>query len=169
MRIQTLIQAVLLFPGFAVYAWTAELKMSLKALETGSGYETTVRFYAPGTVVSGMQLEFEYDPAVTGIQSVQPAEPLAAQDKQLWTSEPEPGVLRVLVIGINQYPLLNNAIVRITFTAENGAGAIRLRAATATSPDGDAIGLSSQIETNAEEGSSSGLSMRGRNSPGAPR
>lgn len=161
MRIQTLMQAVLLFSGFAVYAWTAELKMSLKSLETGSGYETTLRFYAPGTVVSGMQLEFEYDPAVTRIQSVQPAEPLRAQDKQLWTSEPERGVLRVLVLGMNQYPLLNNAIVRITFTAENGAGAIRLRAATATSPKGEAVNLSADAEANTEKHPDSGTDGKG--------
>jgi hypothetical protein len=102
--------------------------------------------FAPGKVVTALQIEFAYDSEAVTIESVEGTEALAAQEKEVWHVEPKPGSLRVIVAGANQYPILNNEIVRIRYRAGTPVTreithAIRLAAVSAATPDGDSADL----------------------------
>jgi hypothetical protein len=119
----------------------ADLQLSINPREGGESRSGALMLYAPGEVVSGIQFDIAYDPGAVSIKSVQPADTLGGQEKVLTQSEPQPGILRIIIIGMNTYPMLNGAIAAIEFTSSSDASAIRVVHAIATNPQGGTVEL----------------------------
>jgi hypothetical protein len=101
-----------------------------------------VDLYTPGETTSGVQFDFVYNPELLKIVSVQPADSLDGQSKGLSTSEPNKGVLRLVVIGMNAFPILNGRLVNVTFQLAAGANdtaSVQLLNMKAVSPNGDEV------------------------------
>jgi Cohesin domain len=119
----------------------ADLQLTLTPRDAGGNRDATFALHAPGEVVSGIRFDVTYDPGVVTIVSLKPADALAAQEKTLEKSEAKPGLLRVGIIGMNAYPMLNGAVMTIRFTSSNDADPFRVVNAAATSPEGRAVEL----------------------------
>jgi hypothetical protein len=109
-----------------------------------AAFDMSIDLHAPGQSISGLQCDLVYNPALLAVRSVQATDAVAAQTKQLSTAEPEKGVLRIVIIGMNAFPILNGRLVTVTFVAaasDTGGAPVRLSNMKAATPEGTEVRL----------------------------
>jgi hypothetical protein len=148
---------------FAASAAAPELqvtKVLQNSMTDAAAFDMSIDLHAPGQIISSLQCDLVYNPALLAVRSIQVADAVAAQNKQLWTAEPEKGVLRIVIIGMNAFPILNGSLVTVTFVAaagDTGGAPVRLSNMKAATPEGAEVRL-----VWSEPSSLSGASSGGR-------
>lgn len=154
--------------ALGLIAEAAELNVSVARRDDGVTYDALFNIDAPQKVLSGLQINIGCDPDQASIQAIEASEAVLRQDKELAISQPERGIVRVLLVGANAFPLLNGDVLKVTFTIQDPAvaagGVLQLRSVTAVSPEGDVVTL----RTTDAEGGDQGTSQNARQNKPKP-
>jgi hypothetical protein len=129
---------------FAIVSATAAELHVMTISPDPQTFEVSLSLYSPGQAVSSLQFDMSYDANLLTVISVQAADGVATQSKQLLTSRPETGVVRIVIVGMNKYPLLNARLVTVAFGAADknaDATGIRVTKMKAAGPEGDEVPL----------------------------
>lgn len=150
--------------AFCVIVEAAELNVTISRRDDGITYDALFDIDAPQKILSGLQIDIGCNPDQTLIQSIQASDAVIRQDKQLSSSQPERGVVRVLVVGANAFPILNGDVLKVTFVMQGPqvetVGVLQIRSISAVSPEGDVVDL----RTTDVEGPDPGRSLNARQS-----
>jgi hypothetical protein len=145
-------RSIAMFFAAAAFACAAEVRLA-----DGS---RTIHLDSKGVAIAGLQLDLLYDADRVAVQAeATPA--VSEQGKELVVSKPARGVLRLLVIGSNPHPMLDDAFARLLIIPAAG-DLIRLANIVATSPEGQMIHTSVREDKTEESGRVSALPLRKR-------
>lgn len=111
--------APLVLAGLADPAAAATLASAGGEAHPGETVATSVSLSAEGRMLSGLQFDIEWDPALT-VRAV-PGAGIGDSSKLLFQGTPRPGVLRLLIVGRNQVPLADGELVQLFVTAAPNA------------------------------------------------
>jgi hypothetical protein len=151
---------------FVASGTAAELQMA-KVYQNPTTFDLTVDLYAPGQSISSLQYDVVYNAGQLTLRSVQSADAVDTQGKRLWTSEPENGILRIVITGMNAFPILNGRVVTLTFVAAETSASqapVRMSNIKAANPEGSEVHLvwSQPSPASPKETSSGGRRTRRR-------
>jgi uncharacterized protein (TIGR03437 family) len=130
-------------------AFPATLSIANQAANQGQTAVTPILFAAGGQTIAALQFDLQWDPVL----AVQVAPGIIAGQgfKVLYPATPAPGVLRCLIVGVNQNALADGDILELFITAGSGAfpGAaqVRLTNVVAASDTGDPITIQPAFAT----------------------
>lgn len=120
-------------------------------------------FSAAGSAVAGIQFDLQWNQPFD--LSVTSGDQLRASTKQLYFVIVGPGVLRCMIAGVNQDPLPEGGLVRLSIAvdpaAAAGAGSITIANVVAAAPDGSATTVgSSPLSVQIQESSGTELTAQ---------
>ncbi len=101
---------------------------------------------AKSAQMTGLQAELRYDPNRLHLQSTIPGPALSAAGKQLSTNVHEPGVVKILLFGMNRRPLENGLIALLVFdvSADQSPGPLTVQISRVSATDVKAQAVSLQ-------------------------
>jgi uncharacterized protein (TIGR03437 family) len=79
-----------------------------------------VTFTSAGRAVTGIQFDIQYQSPISGL-SVSLGGAASNAGKNIWTSNPQPTVERVLIVGLNQKPIADGVIASLAVSLPAGA------------------------------------------------
>ncbi|MFH1440743.1 MAG: Ig-like domain-containing protein, partial [Candidatus Omnitrophota bacterium] len=130
-----------------------EIKEANLSVGTNSGYAGDTGILIPINLsseyeeglVCAINFDILYDQTALKVEGVTAGEAAAAAEKLVTPSYPEPGVLRVIVFGMNQNKMKDGIIVNVNFEilagAEAGNKDLKLKACSASDPDAKEVTL----------------------------
>ena len=131
--------------GTLASAGTANVSLSEVAADSQGGALVEVALASAGQVLSAVQFDISYQSQAL-VFSVSPVGTLAIQGKSVWTSSPQPGLERILIVGLNQNALIDGVLatlsIQVTGGASPGVYPLGLTNAVASDPTGGPVPLS---------------------------
>jgi len=131
--------------GTLASAGTANISLTEVAADSQGGAVVEVALASAGQVLSAVQFDISYQSQAL-VFSVSPVGTLAIQGKSVWTSSPQPGLERILIVGLNQNALIDGVLatlsIQVTGGASPGVYPLGLTNAVASDPTGGPVPLS---------------------------
>jgi len=131
--------------GTLASAGTANISLTEVAADSQGGALVEVALASAGQVLSAIQFDVSYQSQAL-VFSVSPGGTLAIQGKSVWTSSPQPGLERILIVGLNQNALIDGVLatlsIQVTGGASPGVYPLGLTNAIAADPTGGPVPLS---------------------------
>ena len=137
--------AVIVWLVFAVFtAQAAQITVPSVSAQPGRTVTADVQYAAQGALVTAIQLDLEYDPALT--VSVTIGSPAAGAGKSLTTSDLSAGKKRILIAGLNQNALPDGVLLSLSISVSSSAGnsaqyPLHISNAAGTDKDGKSVSL----------------------------
>jgi uncharacterized protein (TIGR03437 family) len=125
-------------------AWSAEISLASYSGNAGSSVLAAVSFAAQGALVSGIQLDLEYDSSLMSVVFLI-ADTGRETQKRIYTSDLGAGKKRTMLIGLNRTPLpdgvLISAFVNLKANAPVGNFPLKLSQVVCSDPDGRPVSV----------------------------
>jgi len=131
--------------GTLASAGTANISLTEVAADSQGGAVVEVALASAGQALSAIQFDVSYQSQAL-VFSVSPIGTLAIQGKSVWTSSAQPGLERILIVGLNQNALIDGVLatlsIQVTGGASPGVYPLGLTNAIASDPTGGPVPLS---------------------------
>jgi uncharacterized protein (TIGR03437 family) len=131
--------------GTLASAGTANISLTEVAADSQGGAVVEVALASAGQALSAIQFDVSYQSQAL-VFSISPIGTLAIQGKSVWTSSAQPGLERILIVGLNQNALIDGVLatlsIQVTGGASPGVYPLGLTNAIASDPTGGPVPLS---------------------------
>ena len=131
--------------GTLASAGTANISLTEVAADSQGGAVVEVALASAGQALSAIQFDVSYQSQAL-VFSISPIGTLAIQGKSVWTSSAQPGLERILIVGLNQNALIDGVLatlsIQVTGGASPGVYPLGLTNAVASDPTGGPVPLS---------------------------
>ncbi len=132
-------------PAAAGPASAASISLTEVAVDARGGAMVEVALASGGQWLSAVQCDISF-PQQALAWSVSPGSGLASAGKSVWVSNPQPGLQRILIVGLNQNAIADGVLATLSVEVNAGTAPggypFGLTNALASDPNGGAVSLS---------------------------